>query len=109
MSDMPSTISTHVLDVEHGRPAVGVEVRVLRLAGGAEIEVGASTTDADGRIADLLAGVPLSQGDYRIIFDVDEGGFFRSLAVDIRVTDTSRSYHVPVIRAPFALSTYRGS
>jgi 5-hydroxyisourate hydrolase len=109
VTDTPPTISTHVLDVERGCPAVGVEVRVLRLAGGAEIEVGAGTTDADGRIADLLAGVPLSRGDYRIIFDVDDGGFFHALAVDFRVSDASRSYHVPLIRAPFALSTYRGS
>jgi 5-hydroxyisourate hydrolase len=109
VTDTLPTISTHVLDVEHGRPAVGVRVRLTRLVAGGEVTVGAATTDDDGRIADLLAGVPLEPGDYRLSFELDGGGFFRRLAVDIRVTDASRSYHVPLIRAPFALSTYRGS
>lgn len=109
MADTPPTISTHVLDVERGRPAVGVRVRLTRLVGGTELEAGGGTTDDDGRIADLLRGMPLGPGDYRLRFDVDEGGFFRGLAIDIRVSDISRSYHVPLIRAPFALSTYRGS
>ncbi len=109
MADTPPTISTHVLDVERGRPAVGVRVRLTRLVGGAELEAGGGTTDDDGRIIDMLRGAPLGPGDYRLRFDVGEGGFFHALAVDFRVSDVSRSYHVPLIRAPFALSTYRGS
>jgi 5-hydroxyisourate hydrolase len=103
------TISTHVLDVGSGRPAVGVKVRLVRLVADIETELGEASTDHDGRIVDLLAGQALEAGDYRIRFDVDEGGFFRAATIDFRVTDTSRSYHVPLIRAPFSLSTYRGS
>jgi 5-hydroxyisourate hydrolase len=103
------TISTHVLDVGTGRPAVGIKVRLVRIVAGVEVEVGKDATDHDGRISDLLAGKALEAGDYRIRFDVDDGGFFRAAAIDFRVTDTSRSYHVPLIRAPYSLSTYRGS
>jgi 5-hydroxyisourate hydrolase len=103
------TISTHVLDVGTGRPAVGVKVRLVRVIAGVEVEAGKDATDHDGRIGDLLTGRALEAGDYRIRFDLDEGGFFRAATIDFRVTDTSRSYHVPLIRAPFSLSTYRGS
>jgi hydroxyisourate hydrolase len=103
------TISTHVLDVGTGRPAVGVRVRLIRIVAGAEVAVGKEMTDHDGRVADLLDGKALEAGDYRLSFDIDEGGFFRAATFEFRVTDTSRSYHVPLVRAPYALSTYRGS
>ena len=109
MGESRPTISTHVLDVERGHPAAGVAVRLVRLVAGAEVAVGGGTTDDDGRIADLLGGAALEAGGYRLTFAFGEGGFFRAMSVDFRVEDTSRSYHVPLIRAPFSLSTYRGS
>jgi len=109
VADTQPTISTHVLDVGTGRPAVGVLVRLTRVVAGGEIEVGAGATDRDGRIGDLLPGTSLEAGDYRLRFDIDEGGFFRAATIEFRVTDTSRSYHVPLVRAPYSLSTYRGS
>lgn len=109
MAETQPTISTHVLDVGSGRPAGGIMVRLLRVIDGVDVEVGKDATDHDGRIGDLLAGKALEAGDYRVRFDVDDGGFFRAATIDFRVTDTSRSYHVPLIRAPYSLSTYRGS
>ena len=58
---------------------------------------------------DLLGGVPLDRGAYRIEFGLDDGGFFTVLSIGVRIEDPSRSYHVPLLRAPFGLSTYRGS
>ena len=109
MAETAPTISTHVLDVGTGRPAVGVKVRLTRVIGATEVMAGANATDHDGRVTDLLAGKALEAGDYRLRFDVDEGGFFRAVTVDFRISDTGRSYHVPLIRAPYSLSTYRGS
>jgi len=105
MSEGP-TISTHVLDVEKGRPAAGVAVYLWRVDG-EERRVGAGTTDDDGRIRRLL-DTELQAGDYELRFDL-AGQFFLGLAVAIRVTDPGRSYHVPLIVAPYSLSTYRGS
>jgi len=104
------TISTHVLDTAAGTPAAGVPV-ILWRAGpdGVEAVVGEGITDADGRIRDLLAGSRLEAAAYRLEFGLDDGGFFTGLSVDIRVDDPSRSVHVPLLRAPFGLSTYRGS
>lgn len=107
MADHDPTISTHLLDVEAGAPAAGVSVALFRFGSAGEQVVGGGTTDDDGRIRRLLHG-PLVAGQYRIQFIVD-GPFFRELSVSFEVDEESRSYHVPLIMAPYSLATYRGS
>ena len=116
------TISTHVLDTSRGMPGAGVHVTLYRIADdGRPLRLTQALTDSDGRIGDLLDR-PLTAGDYRLEFALTgeledaapgatapEDPFFRRLAVDLRVTDTSRSYHVPLLLAPFSMTTYRGS
>jgi 5-hydroxyisourate hydrolase len=105
------TISTHVLDTERGAPAQGVHVTLYRLdVAGGPIRMTQALTDADGRIRDLLER-PLVPGDYRLEFDVahEDATFFTRVAVDLRITDPGRSYHVPLLLAPYAMTTYRGS
>jgi 5-hydroxyisourate hydrolase len=105
------TISTHVLDTERGQPATGVRVVLYRLdVGTAPIRMTQALTDGDGRVRDLLER-PLTAGDYRLEFDVahEDASFFTKIAVDLRITDTGRSYHVPLLLAPYAMTTYRGS
>lgn len=105
------TISTHVLDVERGKPAPGVRVTLSRLdVGTAPIRMTQALTDGDGRVRDLLER-PLQAGDYRLEFDVahEDGSFFTKVAVDLRITDVGRSYHVPLLLAPYSMTTYRGS
>jgi len=109
------TISTHVLDLASGEPAAGVGVALFRLADDGQPELVAElVTNDDGRIADLLDGAALDEGDYQLAFDVgayadDPDAFFQSAAVAMRITDASRSYHVPLLLSPFGMSTYRGS
>ena len=110
------TISTHVLDIEAGRPASGVHVTLYKLGeDDRPIRLTQALTDDDGRIRDLLER-PLSPGTYRLDFALvargDEDGrgrFFRRLSVDLRIDDVSRSYHVPMLLAPYSMTTYRGS
>ena len=103
------TISTHVLDVERGLPAAGVRVTLYRLADdGRPVRMTQALTDDDGRVRDLLER-PLLAGDYRLEFGFGGGGFFEKLSLDLHVTDVSRSYHVPLLRSSFGLTTYRGS
>ena len=116
------TISTHVLDTERGMPAAGVHVTLYRIADdGRPFRLTQALTDVDGRVGDLLDR-PLTAGDYRLEFaltrELDDAApgappptepFFRRLTVDLRVTDTSRSYHVPLLLAPYSMTTYRGS
>lgn len=109
------TISTHVLDLATGEPARGVGVALFRLgADGSPELVSELQTDADGRIRDLLDGAALAEGDYQLAFDVggyadDPDAFFQSAALALRISDASRSYHVPLLLSPFGMSTYRGS
>jgi 5-hydroxyisourate hydrolase len=109
------TISTHVLDLATGDPAPGVGVALFRLADdGSPQLLGEHQTDTDGRIADLLGGDALAEGDYHLAFDVggyleDPDAFFQSMAVALRITDAGRPYHVPLLLSPFGMSTYRGS
>ncbi len=102
------TISTHVLDTETGRPASGVHVTLYKLGeDDRAIRLSQVLTDDDGRVRDLLER-PLAPGTYRLEFRPN-GPFFGQLSVDLRVEDTSRSYHVPLLLSPFSLTTYRGS
>ena len=115
MADARPTISTHVLDLAGGEPAAGVGVALFRLADdGTPQLVSELTTNDDGRIADLLDGEALEEGDYQLAFDVggyadDPDAFFQSVAVALRVPDADRSYHVPLLLSPYGMSTYRGS
>jgi 5-hydroxyisourate hydrolase len=114
------TISTHVLDAERGAPAVGVHVTLFKLGDdGRPIRIAQALTDDDGRVRDLLER-PLTAGDYRLEFTLatnradadgmaDPDRFFRRLSLDLRVTDVARSYHVPLLLAPYSMTTYRGS
>jgi 5-hydroxyisourate hydrolase len=121
------TISTHVLDTERGVPAAGVHVTLYKLADdGRPLRLTQALTDEDGRVRDLLER-PLTVGNYRLEFSFapDLGGderthdtspaavpaerFFRRLTLDLHVSDVKRSYHVPLLMAPYSITTYRGS
>lgn len=112
------TISTHVLDTDLGLPAAGIPVILYKLGeDNRPIRLTQAMTDEDGRVRDLLER-PMAPGDYRLEFNLagettpgsgDETRFFRRLTVDLRIADTGRSYHVPLLLAPFAMTTYRGS
>jgi len=108
-----SSLSTHVLDTTHGRPAQGVALRLL-----AEGEVlFEGRTDADGRCRDLPA---LTPGRYRLEFGVAD--YFRALGarlsdppfldwapIEFGIAEAEGHYHVPLLVSPYGYSTYRGS
>lgn len=114
MAQARPTISTHVLDTERGEPARGLGVVLFRLneEGAGEV-IAEHETDDDGRVADLLGDGELAAGDYQLLFDVasyrGEDAFFQGMAVALRIEDAERSYHVPLLLAPYALVAYRGS
>ena len=96
---MSVSLSTHVLDVERGRPASGVRVELRQHA-----LVASGETDADGRIGELAAD--LEAGVYRLQFRA-ESPFFRSVALEVELADGH--YHVPLLLSSYACTTYRGS
>ena len=117
MAEAQPTISTHVLDTEAGRPAAGVHVSLYKLGEDARpIRLTQALTDADGRVRDLLER-PMSPGEYRLEFalagraagDEPDPRFFRRISIDLLIEDVERSYHVPLLLAPYSMTTYRGS
>ena len=96
-------ISTHILDTEHGEPRAGLKVALYR----GDALVSEQLTDADGRVAEL-APDGVEPGDYRLVFGV-AGEFFRQVELTLSISDAERHYHVPLLVAPYACTTYRGS
>ena len=111
-----SGITTHVLDTARGRPAAGVAVALARRSGDDWTELGAASTDANGRVANLLpAHVTSPAGTYRLRFDVGRyfaaqgvTPFYPYVEVVFEVRDTEH-HHVPLLVSPFGYTTYRGS
>jgi len=60
------------------------------------------------RIGATLLFEGLEAATYRLTFAID-GTFFRNASVTFVVEDATRSYHVPLLMAPYSLATYRGS
>jgi 5-hydroxyisourate hydrolase len=93
------SLSTHVLDVERGRPASGVRVELWQ-----EELLTAAETDEDGRIAQLAAD--LEPGTYRLLFRPDSP-FFKGVGIEVALEDGH--YHVPLLVSSYSCTTYRGS
>ncbi|HEY3736021.1 MAG TPA: hydroxyisourate hydrolase [Jatrophihabitans sp.] len=109
------SVSTHVLDAELGRPAIGVPVVLERRVIDGEddtgwVELARATTDVDGRAAPLASDTP--DGTYRISFDIaayaGPEAFYPEATVVFRVSGGGH-FHIPLLLSPFAYSTYRGS
>lgn len=110
-----SSISTHVLDLVRGKPAVGVPVVLERFDGG-WVDVASGVTDSDGRIKDLVHRGAGSAGTWRITFDTRAWfaaagveGFYPHVPIVFEVGDGDEHYHVPLLLGPYGYSTYRGS
>jgi 5-hydroxyisourate hydrolase len=100
-----ATVSTHVLDTAHGRPAAGVRVTLTH----GESTAGEGRTDAAGRIAAL--GGELPPGPYRLTFDVGDhlpgDRLYRAIHLDVELGEGH--YHLPLLLSPWSCASYRGS
>jgi 5-hydroxyisourate hydrolase len=99
-----ATVSTHVLDVASGNPAAGVPVTLGSLP--------AQVTNKEGRIADLTTG-GIEPGSYQLVFEIDayygsRPHLYKTVVFELELAE-ARHYHVPLLIAPFGLSSYRGS
>jgi 5-hydroxyisourate hydrolase len=104
------SVSTHVLDSVTGRPAVGMAVRLFA---GEEL-LAQGVTDADGRVR--LQEGPTEPGRHRLVFATgawfarqDRETFYPEVVLTFAVRNSDEHHHVPLLLAPFAYSTYRGS
>ncbi|HEY7774927.1 MAG TPA: hydroxyisourate hydrolase, partial [Kineobactrum sp.] len=107
-------LTSHVLDLQTGRPAVGLAVRLYAGAAGAVLTTG--VTDDDGRVGQWQDDVVLQQGEYRLVFVTGDWferqgrtTLYPRITVEFSVAGTGQHYHIPLLLSPFGYSTYRGS
>jgi len=111
MSDV--SISTHVLDLDSGRPAEGIEV-ALHGPGGRDSVC--ARTDPDGRIRQWDGTLPAQAGEYQLVFEVGawfeargKSCFYPRIQIAFSVARPDEHYHVPLLMNAYGYSTYRGS
>lgn len=106
-------LTTHVLDIVHGKPARKMFFSLLREG---DALVSGLTNDEGRSPSPLLDGEDLTPGSYELRFRVGE--YFEGLGVECPFLDVvpvwfrveeGKSYHVPLVVSPWAYSTYRGS
>jgi hydroxyisourate hydrolase len=113
------SLTLHVLDTAHGRPAAGVAWELWRLEPARRL-LKEGQTNRDGRTDQPLLVGALETGRYEIVYRV--GAYFRAQGVDaadppfldevpIRfgIADPAGRYHVPLLVSPWSYATYRGS
>lgn len=110
-----NTLSTHVLDTMHGRPAAGLAVVLT----GPDGEIACGETNADGRAPGLVPG-SLAPGRYALRFmvadyfraagvELPNPPFLDAVTIEFGMADGGGHYHVPLLVSPWSYSTYRGS
>jgi 5-hydroxyisourate hydrolase len=115
-------LSTHVLDLMHGCPAAGMQVRLQAIDGAGARTVNTLRLNADGRTdgGPLLDAASMAVGRYRLVFSVaayfrargvalPEPAFIDEVPIEFGIADAGGHYHVPLLVSPWAYSTYRGS
>ncbi|MHA6531010.1 hydroxyisourate hydrolase [Paenibacillus sp. BAC0078] len=113
---MSGRLTTHVLDLSRGVPAVGMKLQLWSLVDGEGTLLREASTNSDGRLdAPLLEGPELVPGCYELLFmagDYFRGGsmpVFEHIPIRFNITSSDDHYHVPLLVAPGGYSTYRGS
>jgi len=116
------SLTTHVLDTAHGRPAAGlrVDLSIIEADGRARL-LRTVTTNADGRCdAPLLAPDEIQVARYELVFHVaayfrgtgvtlPDPPFLEEVPVRFAIADRAGRYHVPLLVSPYGYVTYRGS
>ncbi|WP_046215297.1 hydroxyisourate hydrolase [Paenibacillus wulumuqiensis] len=115
---MSGKLTTHVLDLGQGGPAV--RMRVELYAGDFHTLLAAGTTNADGRLDEpLLSGETMQPGMYELIFHAGDYlaaqtgqttlTLWDRIPIRFTITDEQANYHIPLLLSPGGYSTYRGS
>lgn len=119
-------LTTHVLDTVRGCPGAGIRIELFRVLEQRLEPVAQALTNLDGRCDEpLLQGASYRSGTYQLHFhagaywrgqpepasgeSASTAAFLDEVVVRFVLDESQEHYHVPLLLAPFAYSTYRGS
>jgi 5-hydroxyisourate hydrolase len=109
-------ITTHILDLNGGKPASDVPVRLERQEGERWLPLHSARTDHDGRCWQLLPGEDLPPGLYRLIFETESyfqrlqiASFYPFVEITFHVREGDSQLHIPLLLNANGYTTYRGS
>lgn len=103
-------LSSHILDINSGRPAAGVTIVLSKMNAD-------KSWDVIGRVKDFLEQKDgeSNKGTYKLTFLTapyfeakSQESFYPFIDVVFSIKDDNH-YHVPITLSPFGYSTYRGS
>lgn len=110
-------LSSHILDINVGKPAPGVKITLSRqVTPDRWVVLEERTTDENGRVKDFLEEKPTGNtGVYKLTYHVapyfesqGQESFYPFVEVVFQIKDGAH-YHVPITLSPYGYSTYRGS
>ena len=117
-----SGLSTHILDLMHGKPAAQVKIELFYYENqNGRILLETFYTNKDGRLDQPFQQENgLKIGTYEYVFYIGdyfrkkevvlpEPAFLDEVAVRFGVADAASHYHVPLLVSPFGYQVYRGS
>ncbi|TYR80550.1 hydroxyisourate hydrolase [Priestia megaterium] len=115
-------LTTHILDLTHGKPASNVAIELFFIQSEAErIKIADSVTNRDGRLAQpLLSSESFEPGEYELLFyigdyfyskniELSSPPFLNKVSVRIGLSQEQKHYHVPLLVSPWGYQVYRGS
>ena len=115
---MSVTITSHILDLGSGKPAVNVEATLYKKDTSTNewLLVGKDVTNQDGRMSKLLNDAQLEIATYKVIFESGKyyltqnlRTFYPQITIEFEIFDNMQKYHVPLLLNQYGYSTYRGS
>ncbi|WP_379971043.1 hydroxyisourate hydrolase [Ectobacillus sp. sgz5001026] len=116
-----SGLTTHVLDIASGQPAIHVKIELYMLRLQKREWLKTVVTNGDGRLDfPLLFSEEMAACEYELVFYI--GDYFKGLGVKLLeppfldkvpvrfgISDLAFHYHVPLLISPYGYQVYRGS
>ncbi|MBX2848353.1 MAG: hydroxyisourate hydrolase [Acidiferrobacterales bacterium] len=110
MNEVP--ITSHILDLNAGRPAAGVKVTLVS----PNQDTYHAVTDKNGRVNSWDNKINVVEGNWQIRFATDEWfascsreTFYSEVTIAFKLQNPKEHYHLPLLLDSFGYSTYRGS
>ncbi len=110
-------LSSHILDISKGMPAVGVTIKLEKYLPETKTWAFADekVTDKSGRVPNFLDSSAANNGIYKLTYYTKEyfkksgtESFYPWVEVVFQISDSTH-YHVPITLSAYGYSTYRGN